>query len=160
MSPRIFTVAVGVAMIIVGIVVLALGTSATNPNGWGQLDCGSAFNPNIDELTTEATVDGLSDAMLGLPEDAEPMAGVQACEAALTTRHMFGWPVGGLGIVMLVGAVFVRTKNSPPLSMPKWLSRAAQRATPPQGPTRLAGPSAEENAAQPSSTPGGSTPTP
>lgn len=75
---------------------LAHGTTVTSPRGLSTLDCGSALGPNTEKLAHDAHVDQLSNAMLGLPGDAEPMAGVRSCEDVLTTRHMFGWPLGGL----------------------------------------------------------------
>jgi hypothetical protein len=137
-SPRSFAAVVGVILVIIGFAVLARGTTVANPDGYGTLDCGSALSPRTEDLARRANVGQLTDAMLGLPEDAEPMAGVQSCEAALTTKHMFGWPLGGLGVLLLAGAAFLRTANSPQperaRSLMAWLtpSPATTRSDRPQ----------------------------
>lgn len=135
MSPRTFAAVVGIVLIFIGIAVLAQGANVANPQGYSTLDCGSALSPNTKKLIHDADVDQLSDAMLGLPADAEPMAGVRSCEDTLSTRHMFGWPLSGLGVLLLAGAALVRTKDSSP---PEWAScwltpsRATTRPIEPQ----------------------------
>lgn len=108
MSPKAFVAVVGVILIVVGIIVLSMGISVASPNTGASLDCGAVLSSNVDQIRHDANVDALSDAMLGLPGAAQPMAGVQECEDALSTRSVIGWLVGGVGVLVLAGALLVR----------------------------------------------------
>lgn len=111
MSPKIFAAVVGALLAVVGVILLSTSTSATSPlNGW-DLDCGSVFSSNVDQVRHDANVNELADAMSGLPSQGQSMSGVQACEDALGTRGLIGWLVGGFGLLVLAGAVVIRANG-------------------------------------------------
>lgn len=109
MSLKRFAAIVGAVLAVAGIVLLSTSTSAASPlTGW-QLNCGSVFSSNVDQVRHDANVDDLANGLAGLPGEDQPMSGVQACEDALGTRGLIGWLIGGLGVLVLAGALLIRT---------------------------------------------------
>jgi hypothetical protein len=111
MSPKAFAGIVGAVLAVVGLIVLSTSTSATSPLTGASLDCGSVISSNVDQVRHDARVDDLADTMIGLRGEDQPMAGVQACDDALGTRGLIGWLIGGLGLLVLAGALLIRTSS-------------------------------------------------
>lgn len=108
MSPRIFAAIVGAVLAVAGLMMLSTSTSAASPLTGSELNCGSVFSSNLDQVRHNANVADLTDGMMGLPGEDQPMAGVQACESALGTRGLIGWLIGGLGVLVLAGALLIK----------------------------------------------------
>lgn len=124
MSPKRFAVIVGAILVVAGLMLLSTSVSTASPLTGSRLNCGSVFSSNVDQVRHDANVDGLSDAMLGLPSDAQPMAGVKACEDSLGARGLIGWLIGGLGALVLAGALFISSGGQrTSTGTPGWYTR-------------------------------------
>jgi len=88
-SPRMFIGMVGLALAVVGLIALTSGVSASYDAGefFGreEASCGTAFSP----------------------DDRYDNAPAAACEEAIDTRRMWGWPLLVLGVLAAVGAATV-----------------------------------------------------
>ncbi|ALG07653.1 hypothetical protein [Kibdelosporangium phytohabitans] len=103
MSPRAFVAAAGGALVVVGLLLLAVfGVSATaeveNPYSGVERaqtwECGTVLAP-----------DRPADPMKWSPEQET------ACVDAFSTRQAWGWLLGGMGLLALVGSVAIRTQS-------------------------------------------------
>lgn len=94
LSPRMFAGFIGVVLVATGLVALSIGISVDYDAGilgHSPTLCGTTFRP-------DSTLSGQ------LAAD---------CSSAIGSRRMWGWPTLAVGIVAVVGAIFVRSSARP-----------------------------------------------
>ncbi|PKV80931.1 hypothetical protein [Nocardia fluminea] len=106
MSVRKFAGVVGVVLIIVAATGLLWGLTLSEPGLLGSsrtVDCGSALR--IEPMDGSSKLGG---------KYAEQLTDKCADEALL--RRAIFWPMAGIGVLVVAGAVLIRPKQSPALS--------------------------------------------
>ena len=106
MSVRSFAGVVGVVLIIVAATGLLWGLTLSEPGAFGSsrtVDCGSALR--IEPMNGSSKIGGTH---------AEKLAD-QCADEALIRRVIF-WPLGGLGLLVLAGALLIKPSRSSELS--------------------------------------------
>jgi hypothetical protein len=116
MKPATFTKLAGIAFVIVAGWLLFATVNATTPTG-GTVACGNAFSPdNADgqEKTRHADVINGLVALSGVGRyQPDVYQGYQAaCTDALDTRSTWGYVVGGIGVLTVVGGFVVRDRRT------------------------------------------------
>jgi hypothetical protein len=90
-TPRVFAAVVGGLILLVGVAALLFvkvsGDYDAGMFGDQSVDCGTAVVADIDMYSDDP---------------------LHACEDALGTRRAWGWPVTGVGLVVLAGGLLIR----------------------------------------------------
>lgn len=113
MNPRTFIITAAVALIFVAGFLLNTTVHATTPAG-GTVVCGTALTPDNSDgqhRSDQIQIGNGLNVLAGTnyPYQANQYVGFEAaCTDALDTRSMWGWVVGGVALVALLGAVLVR----------------------------------------------------
>lgn len=104
-SPRVFAIAVGVVLAIVGFVALSTPVHADG------VACGSGFGKDTAAAQRQDNVNDLT-AVLGggLASSTQPT--VLACDSAVSTRQTWSWPLVGVGVLAVLGGAVVRRQTS------------------------------------------------
>ncbi|MBN6033654.1 hypothetical protein [Amycolatopsis sp. 195334CR] len=98
---RIALLVAGGLLVLGGLVSLALPVSAQL--GRVDVDCGSTFAPGSEELDTFVGADEFNDAVGG---DTPRLRAAPVCALAVEDRRWVGWPVTGVGVLVLLSGVF------------------------------------------------------
>jgi hypothetical protein len=104
-SPRWFAGIVGGILLLIGIIMLA--TPVTAERGSDSARCGTGFQGASPDAGYKDAGISIADAMYG--DFTEPETTFEElCNDAIGTRRAWGWPVGGLGAIVVLGAALVR----------------------------------------------------
>lgn len=110
MSPRSFAAAVGGVMLLIWLIALAI--PVTVDDGGTSVDCGSGFAGLSTEPGSRDAGHDIGAAMRGDFSSSSDLEG--DCEEDISARRAWGWPVGGVGAVVLLGALVIQTPPRQP----------------------------------------------
>jgi len=111
MSPKAFAAVIGGIMLLIGL--FALGSTITVDDGAAGVECGTGFSGASDNASMRDAGRDIAAAMYGdlysTPSDLEG-----ECADAISGRQAWGWPVGGVGGVVLLGALVIQAPTRRP----------------------------------------------
>lgn len=109
MTVRRLVLVVGAVVLVVGIIGLFVPVSVSDGNG-GSLGCGSAA---VSNLSSAQEANNKSVANIPVLNQVIPHTDfVAECQSALSSRRAWTIPVTVIGVIVLVGAYFVRGSRS------------------------------------------------
>lgn len=126
MSPKIFAAVLGGLMLAIGFFALVL--PITVDDAGESVSCGSGFGGLSRDAGLRDAGRDIGAAMYGTTSDSD-LAG--ECEDAVGARQTWGWPVGAVGAVVLVGALLIQLPTRPG---PQQRGSEASDATPAEQP--------------------------
>lgn len=107
-SPRWFVAIVGGILLLIGIIALAVPVNAER--GIHSVECGSGFRGLSSKPGFADAGIAVGGAMYGdFTEPEETLE--ELCDDAIGSRRAWGWPVGGVGAAVLLGAAVVRNPS-------------------------------------------------
>lgn len=110
MSPKLFAAVVGGILTLVGLIALSLPISVEDHIS--MVECGSGFRG----LSSEASLtDGGRSVGRAITGDfnAPAVTLEEQCADKIGSRQAWGWPVGGIGAIVLLGALVIQTQQQP-----------------------------------------------
>jgi hypothetical protein len=118
-SPKMFAAVLGGIMLAIGFFALALPITVDDTAD--SVSCGSGFGGLSNDAEMRDLGHDIGATMYGTASDSD--LGGQ-CTDAISTRRAWGWPVGGVGAVVLLGALLIKQPG------PQRPAPAASAATP------------------------------
>lgn len=112
-TPRTFALFLAAAVAVLAIVLLSTNVEATTAGG-ATVTCGTGWKTDTREAAHKANVDALTNAMLadsgyaGLARPTATTGYEQQCASSLSTRRSWGFGLGGVAVVVALGALVVR----------------------------------------------------
>ncbi|HEV7977276.1 hypothetical protein [Amycolatopsis sp.] len=104
---------IATALLVIGVV--ALTGTVTMDDAWrATFDCGSAVNPDSREAIYFGTADDYFKTLTGAParSTSSVTTYTAACRDAVTGRRLWAWPLTGLGVLGVLGALLARRRRS------------------------------------------------
>jgi hypothetical protein len=108
MSPKMFAARLGGLMFAVGFVALVL--PITVDDAGSSVSCGSGFSGLSSEAEMRDAGHDLGATMYGTTSDSNLKG---ECSDAIGTRKAWGWPVGAVGAVVVLGGLLIKQPGPP-----------------------------------------------
>jgi hypothetical protein len=104
---------IATALLVIG--VIALTGTVTVDDAWRPtFDCGSTVNPDSREAIFFGTADDYLRKRTGAPARSSSSVATYtaACRDAITGRQLWAWPLTGLSVLGVLGALLARRRRS------------------------------------------------
>lgn len=106
LTPRLFARIVGGLLLLGAVGALALPITIADGPGAGAdtVACGDGFKGVSQDANLRDTGREIADAMYPQFADEGGTSLAEQCASAVSTRRAWGWPVAGLGVIVLAGS--------------------------------------------------------